>query len=512
METFVVSLLLLSTPLLINAQTCSNLDSDVLILGGGIAGIVAAKTLHDGGVKNFTIIEALPQIGGRLRTVELRPGSGIMINSGANWIQGFDANQAARHPLWKILNTTSCGGIQGFLSDYDALVVRNSRGMDISDSPRIRYDDYEAALAVVENTSVSRQQAGQPDITVRNALVQSGWTVSTAEDEWLDWFEYDFCFAEPPDNSSLFATIPLPTYNDFGEDTGDFFVSDSEGFFKVVRCLADEFLVQSDYRLRLNTTVTRIEWSDKCVCAVTMENGFNRRFCGQYAIMTFSLGVLLELEQARLVFDPPLPQDKVSAINQFRMNHYLNIVLEFQTRFWEDNIEFIGHVNITNGRYFPMFKVLTHVQNANVLFCTLTEELADRVIRQSEDETKQEIISVINNAYNLTLQTSDIITLFIPDWDTNPLFLGSYSNVPLGVTNQTYAILRDPLGDRLFISGEVTSQKYSGFVHGGLFSGIDTANDVLAEMRPSSGRGVLLHSINYWCLLIALILIGIYSL
>ena len=508
---FIVSLLLsLATLSLINAQTCSNLDSDVLILGGGIAGIAAAKTLHDEGVKNFTIIEALPQIGGRLRTVELRPGSGIMINAGANWIQGFDANQATRHPLWNILNTPSCGGIQGFLSDYDALVVRNSRGADISESPRLRYDDYETALANVENLSESRRQTGLPDITVRNALVQSGWTVSTAEDEWIDWFEYDFCFAESPDNSSLFATIPLPTYNDFGEDTGDYFVSDSEGFSKVVRCLADEFLVQGDSRLHLNTTVRRIEWGEECVCVVTVENGSNRRYCGQYAILTFSLGVLLELEQADLVFDPPLPQDKVSAINQFRMNHYLNIVLEFRTKFWEDNIEFIGHVSETNGRYFPMFKVLTHVQNASVLFSTLTEELADRVIRQSEEETKQEIINVINNAYNITLQTSDITTLFIPDWDTNPLFLGSYSNVPLGVTNQTYATLRDPLGDRLFISGEVTSQKYSGFVHGGLFSGIDTANDVLAEMRASSGRGVLIQSIN-WCLLTALILIGVYS-
>ena len=507
MQLLTVSVLLLTTPALIGAQTCPNVDSNVLILGGGIAGIAAAKTLHDEGVKNFTIIEAYSQIGGRLRTVELRPGSGIMINAGANWIQGFDVNQRTRHPLWNILNSPSCGGMQGFLSDIDSLVVRNSRGVDISESPRLRYYDYEAALAAVENLSASRRQAGLPDLSVRDALTQSGWNVSNAEDEWVDWLEYDFCFAEPPEDSSLFATIPLPTYTDFGEDTGDYFISDGEGFFKVVRCLADEFLTQDDPRLRLNMTVRRIEWSDECVCVMVEENGSTRRLCGQYAILTFSLGVLLELEQAGLVFDPPLPQDKVNAINQFRMNHYLNIVLEFQTRFWEDNIEFIGHVNETNGRYFPLFKVLTHVQNANVLFCTLTKELADQVIRQSEEETKREIINVINHAYNLTLPTSDIVTLFIPDWDTNPLFLGSYSNVPLGVTNQTYATLREPLGDRLFISGEVTNQNYSGFVHGGLFSGIDSANDLIAEMRTNGGRSVLLQSIN-WCLLTALMLIG----
>ena len=512
MKLFITVGLLLLASEIINGQTCSRLDTDVLILGGGIAGIAAAKTLHDEEVVNFTIIEALPQIGGRLRTVELRPGSGIVINAGANWIQGFDENQPSLHPLWRIVDTPNCGGIEGFLSDIDSLVVRNSRGMDISDSPLLRYDDYEAALYEVESLSESLQEAGQPDIIVRDALTRNGWNVSTPEDEWIDWLYYDYCFAESPDDSSLFATIPLPTYNDFGEDTGDFFISDNEGFFKVVRCLADEFLIEDDPRLHLNTTVKRIEWSNECVCVmVEDENGSNRRVCGQYSILTFSLGVLLELQQAGVVFDPPLPQDTVTAINQFRMTHYLNIVLEFQTRFWEDGIEFFGTVNDTNGRYFPLFKVLTHVTNANVLFATITEELADRVIRQSDEETKQEIINVINSAYNLTLQTSDILTLFIPDWDVNPLFLGSYSNVPFGVTDETYSNLRKPLGNRLFISGEVTNKDYSGFVHGGYLSGIDTANDVLASIRPSCGKGVLAQAIN-WCLLTAMVLIALSTL
>ena len=329
--------------------------------------------------------------------------------------------------------------------------------------------------------------------------------MSTAEDEWIDWLEFDFCFAEPPGDSSLYAAIPLPTYTDFGDDPGDFFISDNEGIFKIVRCLADEYLSENDPRLRLNTRVTRIEWSDDCVC-VTTEDSTNK-YCARYAILTFSLGVLLDLEQAGLEFDPPLPADTANALSRFRMNHYLNIVLEFESSFWED-VEFIGYVNETNGRYYPLFKVLTHVQNANVLFCTVTEELADRVLRQTEEQTKQDLIDVINAAYNLTLNTSAIRTLFLPDWDTNPLFLGSYSNIPIGVTNETYATVRTPVGGRLYISGEVTSQLYSGFVHGGLLSGVDSAGDVLTAIRASSGKGVLLQSVN-WCLLAAMMIAAI---
>ena len=505
---FAVLFMLLAPAIVYTAksQTCSgsNLDADVLILGGGIAGVAAAKTLHDRGVTNLRILEALDELGGRLRAVELRPGSGITINSGANFIQGYDPNQPDLHPLVQIVNTPACGGIEGSLVDYDLIVVRNSQGVDISDSPILRYDDYEAATTASENLREMRQNAGLPDITVRQALSEGGWTPGNSADEWVEWLEYDYCFAEPPDNSSLFSGPPLPTYNDFGDPdrTGDFLITDSEGFDKVVRCLADEFLVENDPRVHLNTRVTRIEWSDDCVCATTDVGGNSTRtFCGRYAIVTFSIGVLQQLQAAGLEFSPPLPEETVNAINSIRMTHYLNIVVELNTRFWEQDIVLIGYVNETDGRYFPITQELTHVDNTTVVYMTVTDKLADRIIRQTEEQNKQEIIAVFNNAYNLMLQPSDILTLFLPDWDINPLFLGSYSNIPIGVTNETFTSLRKPLRDRLFISGEATNRKYSGFVHGGYFSGIDTANDVLTEIQSSGEKGVLAKAVN-WCLLV----------
>ena len=176
--------------------------------------------------------------------------------------------------------------------------------------------------------------------------------------------------------------------------------------------------------MHLNTRVTRIEWSDDCVCVTAnVENDSARRFCGKYGIVTFSIGVLQQLKAAGVVFDPPLPRDKVNAINRLRMAHYLKIIVEFDTRFWEPDVEFIGYVNETNGRYFSLVQVLSHIQNANVVSITITDKLADRIIRQTEEQNKQEIIGVCNDAYNLTLQPSDIRTLFYPDWDRRVYFV-----------------------------------------------------------------------------------------
>ena len=56
-----------------SAQTCS-LDPDgnaekvdVLILGAGIAGISAARTLEVNGVTDFLVLEATDRVGGRMR-------------------------------------------------------------------------------------------------------------------------------------------------------------------------------------------------------------------------------------------------------------------------------------------------------------------------------------------------------------------------------------------------------------------------------------------------------------
>jgi len=42
----------------------------VLILGGGVAGIIAARTLHQRGIEDFIIIEARPELGGRLMSTK----------------------------------------------------------------------------------------------------------------------------------------------------------------------------------------------------------------------------------------------------------------------------------------------------------------------------------------------------------------------------------------------------------------------------------------------------------
>ncbi len=293
---------------------CADPEAKVLILGAGMAGIKAAQTLDAGGEKDFIILEARDSIGGRIRSEQF---AGTTVELGANWITGIDPEQPRLHPLWDLMQ--QCG-LQGFYSDYDSFTTYNATGVDIIDSDLLRWYDLEAAFEQALDISLQRQEEGLPDISVREALTMAGWTPTTPEDNFIEWYTFDFCFAESPDISSVF--LSLPTVEGFGDldRVADWFVSDSRGFDYLVECLAATFLDTDrdgaliDERLHLNANVTdEITWSDECVCASAMEGSEVVTYCAPYGILTFSLGVLQSEELIR--FQPELPEEKLNAIN-----------------------------------------------------------------------------------------------------------------------------------------------------------------------------------------------------
>ncbi|MBV9555483.1 MAG: FAD-dependent oxidoreductase, partial [Pseudolabrys sp.] len=67
----------------------ANNDVEVAIIGGGAAGIAAARHLHDAGISTL-LIEARPRLGGRSWTM-FAP-SGDAIDLGCGWLHSADRN------------------------------------------------------------------------------------------------------------------------------------------------------------------------------------------------------------------------------------------------------------------------------------------------------------------------------------------------------------------------------------------------------------------------------------
>jgi polyamine oxidase len=97
-----LSLACLAFSALALAKNASNHHS-VLILGGGISGTIAARTLAKNGISDFLIVEARPELGGRLHSITFgEPGKQKTLELGANWVQGTQTEGGLSNPIWDL--------------------------------------------------------------------------------------------------------------------------------------------------------------------------------------------------------------------------------------------------------------------------------------------------------------------------------------------------------------------------------------------------------------------------
>lgn len=114
------------TPL---ASSQSRKDATVLILGGGVAGVIAARTLHEQGIDDFVIVEAREELGGRLMTHPFGvPDKKYIVELGANWVQGTQTGDGTENPIWALAKKHN---ISTHSSDYfDSICTSSQQVVD----------------------------------------------------------------------------------------------------------------------------------------------------------------------------------------------------------------------------------------------------------------------------------------------------------------------------------------------------------------------------------------------
>lgn len=76
-------------------------NTKVLILGGGMAGVIAARTLHEQGIDDFIVVDAKTELGGRMIPKAFGlTGRQSVVEMGPNWIQGTQEGNGTANPIW----------------------------------------------------------------------------------------------------------------------------------------------------------------------------------------------------------------------------------------------------------------------------------------------------------------------------------------------------------------------------------------------------------------------------
>ncbi|KAE8400591.1 amine oxidase [Aspergillus pseudonomiae] len=435
------------------------------------------STLSNASIHDFVILEYRNTIGGRVWSTDFgqdKTGKPYVIELGANWRSYTVSEQVEQANKHRLKNTPD---------NFSSVLTYDETG----------YSDYQDLLdAISDVKDVAYRNAGQmlldniQDHNARTGFALAGWNPQRSDMkaqavEWWNW-------ASPEASSFIFGVAAENlTFNQFGED--NHMVVDPRGYSTIIEREASTFLHKEvqDRRLRLNTQVTDIKYSNK---GVKITNSDGSCVSAAYAVCTFSLGVL---QNDVVQFDPALPKWKQTAIQKFTMGTYTKIFLQFDETFWPPDSQFFLYASPTTRGYYPVFQSLSKdgfMPGSNILFVTVVEEQAYRVERQSDEETKGEILAVLREMFP-DKRIPEPTAFVYPRWNNEPWAYGSYSNWPVGTTLEMHQNLRANV-DRLWFAGEATSASYFGFLHGAWFEGREAGEQIAAMLqdRCSTTHGI----------------------
>ncbi|XP_042858929.1 spermine oxidase-like, partial [Penaeus japonicus] len=290
---------------------------DVAIVGGGLAGLSAAKTLGDGGFSDFVLLEAQGHLGGRVYTV--REGS-ITVEEGAEWIHG-----GWRNPLYRIAR--EIGAVDPLLPDdafewrivtQDGAPVNESYG-DILDELRdicersdfglLPYYDLPYGMCYLNRFSQDYDLGNVPGI--RRGLLHFLEQTANGEEGTEDWLDI--------------GSREKDKYPDFGLNH-----QWKNGFDAIVEYYNASIQPSN---IKLSSPVCRVLWDeeDDQVLVVTQKGD---SYLASHAIVTFSLGHLKERHTK--IFEPPLPESFTKYLGYVDLGIADKVQLGWTTPWWGD--------------------------------------------------------------------------------------------------------------------------------------------------------------------------------
>lgn len=430
-------------------------SEDVLIVGGGVAGLAAAAELHEAGVR-VRILEARERLGGRAWSIEAE-GSEPAIELGAEFIHGkppelFSIAEQAT------LNLIELGG-ENFASHGSTI------------KPLDFFRQSESVLEKMDERG--------PD---RSFLKFVREQIGEDKPESLEWaLRYVRGFhAADPGMISVHAMVREAKAEEAIE--GDRQFRPARGYAALLawyqRRLAGALV-------ELETVVKDVRWSRDGAGILATQAGREVLFQGRKAIVTLPLGVL---QAGDVTFDPALPQ-KQEAASRLAMGKVVRVTLQFRDRFWTKRKAGLPdlekmHFLMADDAHFPTWWTIYPIK-APLLVGWAPDLYAESLRGKPLDEVVRQACEAL--AHTLPQYREEIragmVSGFTHDWQADPFSRGAYSYVKAGGLGAQEA-LGAPVENTLFFAGEATESKgHHATVHGAIATGLRAAEEVKSSLR-----------------------------
>lgn len=454
------------------ASYCSSVESkpsfspSAIVIGGGFAGLAAARTLQDASFK-VVLLESRDRIGGRAHTDY---SFGFPIDMGAAWLHGVCEENPLAPMIGKLglpLYRTSGDNSVLFDHDLESYALFDTDGRQIPQELVTKvgevFDDMlkEADKLRRENsTDISIAKALTMVLERRPDLRQEG-----LANKVLQWYlcRMEGWFAADAD------TISLKYWDDEVLLPGGHGLM-IRGYRPVINTLAKGLDIRLSHRV---TKVVR----GKLGVEVSVDNG--QSFVADAAVITVPLGVL---KANSIIFEPKLPQWKEEAIRDIAVGTENKIALHFDKVFWP-NVEFLGVVSSSSyscSYFLNLHKATGHPVLVYMPAGRLAHDIEKMSDEAAADFAFQQLKQILPDA-------STPINHLVSRWGSDANSRGSYSYDAVGKPHYLHEWLRIPV-DNLFFAGEATCMSYTGTVHGAFNTGQAAAEECRMRVLERHGE------------------------
>lgn len=431
----------------------ANVDFDAIIVGGGFAGVTAARELTNAG-HSCLLLEGRDRLGGRTWTKEF---AGVDLELGGGWIHWLQPHVWAEITRYGIEVTesptpdrcvwlTDGGHRSGNLPEFDALLDRGVERFcdgfeDILDYPHDPLREAEAVEAVDKLSQQDRLE--QLELSTEERAILSGQLATNSHSPCRDGGLV----------SALRWFAPAKWSNPLTQDAIARFKLKT-GTRSLIEAIAEE----SQAEIRLSTPVSAVEQGDEGVTVTTREG---ETFTASVAIVAVPLNVL-----GGIRFTPELSDGKRAAAAEGQASCGAKVWLRVRGEL--DKV----YATASDSAPFSWLQSEYDLPDGQLLvaFAPDAEKLDGNDLEQ------------VRSAMREFFPQVEVVDTYAHPWFTDEFSLGTWGFFRPSQTSRYLKELQRPEG-RAILAGSDFANLWGGFIDGAIESGLTAARQARQTLR-----------------------------
>jgi monoamine oxidase len=409
-------------------------EQTIIIIGGGISGLVAARSLSR--KYNVVLLEALRRFGGRIHTIK-KEGTNQHLEGGAEFIHGSALETIKLLKLTGLKYTKVVGK---FYRKKKKLLVVDEELMEGWENLLLQMGKLEEDMTLNHFLDTFFG-----DESYQNLRLQAR--------EYAEGFD----IADPDKVSTK------SLYNEWSKQSTDHRVD--SGYSALINFLVKD-IRQRGGKLITEAIVKNIDWQDQQVVVKTIDH---QTHTADKCIITVPIGILQNPKGLTIQFQPAIPE-YLAAFGKIGYGKVIKVVLTFRSRFWKKDAGFF----LCHDAFSAWW---TQLPAASAILTGWAGGLkAEDLSIFSAEVLIEKAIASLSALFTMDEMTIKDLLLDweVFNWQNERSILGGYSYA----TPETAAalqILHTPIKETLFFAGEgLYSGDHPGTVEAAIVSAKQT--------------------------------------